>query len=370
MENLVNYLQAHKRYVLKYIEQNYLTAEIQSVLLKYNFTLYELCYRLAHNIPLDKVFKCKVCNKKINIEYKHGYRDFCSYSCSSKHTNNKLEIQDKKRQTCLERYGVDNHSKTKEFKDFLKDSRDVLEEKKRQTFLKKYGKEHYFQTTVFKDFLKKHQDDIQEKIKQTCIDKYGVDSYSKTQEYKDKYKRTCLDKYGTDSYFKSELYRTQLLDIQKKVYNTKKKNNSFCASKDENKVYNILLNKFGKEDVERQYKSEVYPFACDFYIKSLDLYIEYNGYFTHGWDKHKLYGSFNKEDPEHIKLLNKWKKKVNEVNFKGKEKEFYRNAIYTWTDLDVRKLECFKKNKLNYKIFWDVKEVEVWIQNLDVKEEE
>jgi len=38
--------------------------------------------------------------------------------------------------------------------------------------------------------------------------------------------------------------------------------------------------------------------------------------------------------------------------------------IYTWTDLDVRKLETFKKNNLNYKIFYTEKEFNKWFQNL------
>jgi hypothetical protein len=107
-----------------------------------------------------------------------------------------------------------------------------------------------------------------------------------------------------------------------------------------------LLTKFNKDDIERQYKSKLYPFACDFYIKSLDLYIEYNGNWTHGKE------SFDKDNLEHQSIVEAWK---------SKSTKFYKNAIYTWTDLDVRKLETFKKNNLNYKIFWNLEEVEDWL---------
>ena len=64
-------------------------------------------------------------------------------------------------------------------------------------------------------------------------------------------------------------------------------------SKSEDRVYDFLTSKFGKEDIERQYRSNSYPFSCDFYIKSLDLYIECNFGWTHG--KH-WFDSNNKDD--------------------------------------------------------------------------
>ena len=67
-----------------------------------------------------------------------------------------------------------------------------------------------------------------------------------------------------------------------KEYATKKKNNSFSTSKPEDRVYAFLCKRFNVDDVIRQFKSEKYPFNCDFYIKSLDFYIECNFSWTHG----------------------------------------------------------------------------------------
>ena len=36
--------------------------------------------------------------------------------------------------------------------------------------------------------------------------------------------------------------------------------------------------------------------------------------------------------------------------------------IYTWTDLDVRKLQTLKNNKLNYHIFYNINEVYEFIK--------
>ena len=43
-----------------------------------------------------------------------------------------------------------------------------------------------------------------------------------------------------------------------------------------------------------------------------------------------------------------WKNKSNELNFKGKYKTAYLNAIQTWTIRDVEKRNVAKDNKLNY----------------------
>ena len=209
---------------------------------------------------------------------------------------------------CLNKYGVDNPSKVKEYKDKIK-----------QTKEEKYGNATY---------------NNPKKREKTCLEKYGVDNYVKTTEYK---------KY-------SALHKDQIVNKRLK---TQKKNNSFNKSSFEENVYNKLLTIFNKKDILRQYKSNLYPFACDFYIKSLDLYIECNGHWSHGWYHNKCLGSFDKDNPEHIKILNL---------YKSKNTKFYKTAIYVWTDLDVRKLETFKKNNLNYKIFWNLKEVEDWLQ--------
>lgn len=171
-------------------------------------------------------------------------------------------------------------------------------------------------------------------MEQTCLERYGVDCYNKTQEFKGK--------------FKDKNYVNNILN---KIYITKKKNNSFNTSKDEEEIYNLLLKKFSKDDIFRNYKSKLYPYRCDFYIKSLDLYIEYNGTWTHGWHNNKCLGSFNKENTEHVKLLEFWK---------SKNTKYYKRAIDTWTRTDVNKLVIAKQNKLNYKIFWNMVEFNEW----------
>ena len=132
------------------------------------------------------------------------------------------------------------------------------------------------------------------------------------------------------------------LEIQEKIYNTKKKNGSLNTSKQEKEIEQILRAKF---NVIPQYKCEKFPFACDFYVPELDLFIDYNEMWTHGGEP------FNKCNPKHIEKLNMWK---------SKNTKFYNNAIYTWTDLDVRKAEVTKQNNLNRIIFYTLEEFKHW----------
>ena len=115
-----------------------------------------------------------------------------------------------------------------------------------------------------------------------------------------------------------------------------KVNKTFNYSKQEKSYYEYLVNKYGKDDVLYQYKDkERYPFYCDFYIKSKDLFIELNLHRAH--DKHP----FDENNLEDIETLNKWKKKAT-------NSKFYQNAIYVWTQLDTKKKNCAKQNNLNY----------------------
>ncbi len=111
-----------------------------------------------------------------------------------------------------------------------------------------------------------------------------------------------------------------------------------------------LINIFNKGDIICQYRSELYPFNCDFYIKSLDLYIEYQGMWTHG--PHP----FDKNNINDLKLLEYWK---------SQNKDFYNAAINTWTIADPNKRNIAKQNKLNYIEFWTIIDIEKYFERYE-----
>ena len=313
--------------------------------------------------------KCIVCGKKsIFFDIKRGYSEYCSNECANKSPKRIEKIK----KTCLERYGVNNGAKTETSKEKMKQTclerygvefigkTEEQKKKSKQTKLKKYGDENWCNPNKIKQTklerygdenwcnpnkikqtkLERYGDENfvnNDKTKQTCLEKYNCASYTQTQEFKDKSKQTCLKKYGTDAYQKTK-------EFKEKEYKTKKQNNTFNSSKIE-KQFEAYL-KENNINYKTQYKSEVYPFRCDFYFPDSDLYLEINAHWTHGGHP---FDSTNKDD---LLLLEQWKKK---------NTKFYDIAINTWTVRDVLKRETAKKNNLNYiEVFTnDINEIKI-----------
>ena len=232
--------------------------------------------------------------------------------------------------------GVNGYSRTCSEKCHHK----LVKEKSKQTILERYGVENAFQSEQIKD-----------KIKQTNLEKYGVENVTQTKEVRNKMKKTCLEKYGSENFAKTKYFKEIMKEnkdiINNKIIQTKRLHNTFNTSKTEDKTYFKLISLFGISDIERQCKSELYPFACDFYIVSLDTYIECNYHWTHG--KHQ----YNKNNIKDIITKCRWKQKT-------KKSKYYKLALNVWCKADVNKYNTAKKNNLNYLMFYSPKEFNDW----------
>lgn len=229
------------------------------------------------------------------------------------------EIQERAKKTIKEKYGVDNAMQVKE-----------ICQKSRRTRLEIYGTE------------KAHP----EKAKATMQERYGVDYFSQSNKFK-----KLWPKNGGDPEFNNK--------VREKEYNTKKENNSFNTSKPEEKVYTLLLTKFNEDDIVRQYTDERYgTYVCDFYIKSKDLFIEYHGHWGHGGKP------FDPNDEECIKRVNYWKKRAKLIPLNKHNTNFYYVNINGWCVRDVEKFDLAKKNRLNYVVFYNLKQAEDWVAQL------
>ena len=82
-------------------------------------------------------------------------------------------------------------------------------------------------------------------------------------------------------------------EIAAKRLATRRKNGTMHYSKPEHDIKDLLIKKF--ITVYYQYRSQKYPFNCDFYIPTLDLYIEYQGHWTHG---SKIFNENDEKDLE------------------------------------------------------------------------
>ena len=317
----------------------------------------EALYLLSHN--MDEQPKCPICGTTLKFK-RNKYNKTCSKDCMKK----SIVLTFKK--TSLEKYGVENPFQSKSIKEKIKRTNlkkygveypsqsKIIRQKIKQSTLEHYGVENPNQSKIVQGKSKKTNLErygaenpfasniIKERIKNTMLERYGVEYISQNIEIQNKYKNTMLERYGVENPGQSEILR-------EKVYKTKKKNHTFNTSKPEEKGYKLLCDKYGIENVKRQYKSELYPFACDFYIQNLDLYIEFNFFWTHGGHK------FDENNENDIKQLNEWKLK-NENN----GRQMYNGGINTWTKSDPLKFETAKKNKLNYLAFYKWNEFLEW----------
>ena len=158
-------------------------------------------------------------------------------------------------QTKLERYGDKNYNNM---------------EKNRKTKLEKYGDENYNNS---------------DKIKQTCLEKYDVDNVSKSQEVRDKISNKLKNHEVSEetkqkisiSNKGKKLSEEALANKLQKTYETYRKNGLFKKrkTKPEKYIETLLINTFGENNVIYNYfDKNRYPYACDFYVKSLHLFIE------------------------------------------------------------------------------------------------
>lgn len=192
--------------------------------------------------------------------------------------------------------------------------------------------------------------DVLNKISCTCTERYGgLGTSSKILQ--EKIINTTVKNHGVKNvYMRDDLrQKSHSKESKLKEYQTKKKNNTFNTSKPEKELGAKLKELYS--DLKTQYKSKEYPFACDFYIPSLDLYIEYNGSWTHG---NHFFDENNQDDLDTLKL------------WRSKDTEYYNNAIIVWTIKDVQKLETAIKNNLNYIAWFNQEQAYDWIEKMRV----
>ena len=181
-----------------------------------NYPFEQKLYNWIHDInELPKTLCGKTCEF---VSLKKGYSKFCKFQCNCMKEYNK----EKRKQTCLKKYGVDNYAKTKECKD-----------KTTKTNLEKYGVEYVLQDKETREKSKKtclekygvefsqQNDIIKEKVKQTNLERYGVDVPAKSKEIQNKMKQTNLERYGVENVFQHGEIRERFMNENYEKYGTK-----------------------------------------------------------------------------------------------------------------------------------------------------
>lgn len=309
----------------------------------------------THKIKIKKYYdeylkkeeegKCIICGKPTNFKnFTFGYRLYCSNKCCTLHTwinrteDDKQQICEKIKDTKYRKYGDENYNNREQYKQtciqkYGCTSTNQVEEiknKKINTWLNLYGVDN-----------PRKAEEIKNKIKETFYNNYGCYA-TKSEEIQEKIKSTNNEKYGVN-------FPLQNPEIFKKAAITLHENGN--SSSWEDYLSNELDNIIGNDGYIMNYFDNRYPFACDFYIINKDLFIEINGYWTHGehW--------FNKDNEEDLNILRKWEEKA-------QYSEIYKNAIEIWTKKDLEKKSIAELNKLNYIVLWTMDEIKQFVEEL------
>ena len=348
---------------------------------------------------------CKVCDKPTRfVSITTGYKVYCSQKCSmadpevrSKISEKTKQATDKIKERNLEKYGIEWTTQLESTK-----------QKHKETMLERYGVESPMQSETIrakhKKSMKEHigveyaqqSSEVQKKTKETCLKKFGVvspvlveDTRQKaitnawSGDARTKRETTCLDKFGTKSIVESAavqekahteivnekrassikntlllqhgvtcgyqipevrekaLHNIHSTEAELKRIQTRTNNNNISAAE---QLFMDLAITHKLDFVAQYYDATVYPFICDFYIPSKNLFVELNVFWTHN-------SHWYSESADDLQTVEDWKSRQN---------KFYDNAIYTWTDLDVRKRTIAKKNNLNYVTLWTESDIRAW----------
>lgn len=211
------------------------------------------------------VKKCDQCEKLEEVGFKQHLLDrqihFCSKECLDQAAMKGGSLQEKKRQTSIDRYGVDFPMQSS-----------VVKSHVQQTNFEKHGVHWFTQSTDFKD-----------KMKQTMVKRYGVEFTLQADQFKAKARQTKLKRYGHICNMAApgikETFDRQ--EMAKKCHETKKKNGSYTSSKAERMFYELLVEHFG--DVERS--DVINGWQIDFFVHSLNAHIQFDGVYWHGLDR-------------------------------------------------------------------------------------
>lgn len=191
--------------------------------------------------------------------------------------------------------------------------------------------------------------EAKQKAMQTNLERYGGTNVMHNSGVKQTLAHTNRERYGGASPFSDAKVREKSLKIKRpELYEamlsykkTGVSGNPLCESHSEFAVFRCLCDRFGPGDVFSQYgihpSDPRYPYNCDFYIRSLDLFIELNLYYTHGFH---WFDETNPHDLQRLECL----------NGHGSRKD--RRAIDVWTRADPEKRKKAKESGIRYLVFW------------------
>ena len=217
------------------------------------------------------------------------YKEKRNKTCLKKYNKNTFmgskEFVQKSKNTSLERYGAEIYTQSHEYRE----QKSEIHKKYQDTCLKNYGVDNYSKTLEFK-----------EKSKNTCLENYGVDNYFKSLEFKNKdisitqeeYNRRMNEEFNedfirenfiVDGYFLKQEFMDYFFISDSHVSKVKKCFN--IKEKNRDTIERTFLEHYSKEynlELEYQFYIKEIKVRCDGYCASTNTIIEFLGDYFHG----------------------------------------------------------------------------------------
>lgn len=186
----------HLRGLEKLIARDYpkIAVEFERSKLKFGEFIYGRYYRKFQA-------NCKNCGNPTRFQdFVKGYKTFCSADCGRAHP----DTDQKKRERCMLRYGVNHPMKVKEITEKVKNTKlenwgttalfllPEIKEKARITCMRKFGAPSYAQSLDFQKVREEISAKAQKSREETMMERYGVTSPLQIRAVMEKQQRAAL----------------------------------------------------------------------------------------------------------------------------------------------------------------------------------
>ncbi len=209
---------------------------------------------------------CDICG----VEFKRGYakkemekaqeRSYCSSSCMHEAFKPGGFLNEKRKRTYIEKYGVEHPSKNDEIvKKIVK--------KNRETCLERYGTEHFgnsygarqkMKDTMLERYgvscsLQINPDECKRKAKETLMANYGVEYPTQSFEILEKRRKTVRERYGVDSVAQSEAFKEKFKKTMLERYGV---DNPLKLDEVRDKIKNTCIERYGVEHSSQSFEAK------------------------------------------------------------------------------------------------------------------
>jgi very-short-patch-repair endonuclease len=252
--------------------------------------------------------KCITCGNEFEV-YKKRQKSCCSDVCFEKFMKTD-EVKNKRLQSNikynLEKHGVEYYTQTDEFVEKTKNKKlerygnpiYVNSEKAKETCIERYGVENPAQN-----------EKVKQKMKETCIKRYGVDNFAKTKTFKKDHFDRVYDRISSDNRFSPKFSFNEYSGINNKYefscnkcslefeYNVNNGKYPMCPKCDtKDNTFEIEIEEFIKTiydgKIHLHNRTILGKKELDFYLPEINVAIEFNGNYWHSeytGGKHKKY---------------------------------------------------------------------------------